>query len=55
MANGFGSNFQVRTFNGIDLDTLEYKKLDGLQRVNPPGDLSGKWHEQGAETVTKSA
>ncbi|POS71327.1 hypothetical protein DHEL01_v210277 [Diaporthe helianthi] len=51
--NGYG--ISARTFNGIDLDTLQYKKLDGLQRVDPPGDLSGKWHEQGAETVTKSA
>lgn len=50
-----GYGISARTFNGIDLDTLQYKKIDGLQRVDPPEDLSGKWHEQGAETVTKSA
>ena len=44
----------MRSFNGIDLDTLEYKKLDGINRVAPAGDLSGIWHEEGAETVTKS-
>lgn len=44
----------MRTFNGIDLDALEFEKFDGMQKVDPPGDLSGMWHE-GAETVTKSA
>ncbi|KAL1855771.1 hypothetical protein Daus18300_010946 [Diaporthe australafricana] len=44
----------VRTFNGIDLDTLEFEKSDGLQLVSPAGDLSGMWHEEGAETVTKT-
>lgn len=51
--DGFG--ISVRTFNGIDLDSLEYKKFNGSQKVHPPGDLSGMWHEAGAETVTKTA
>ncbi|ROW06465.1 hypothetical protein VMCG_04387 [Cytospora schulzeri] len=51
--DGFG--ISVRTFNGIDLDTLEYKKFNGSQKVEPAGDLSGMWHEEGAETVTKTA
>ncbi|KAK7748005.1 hypothetical protein SLS53_001257 [Cytospora paraplurivora] len=50
--DGFGIN--VRTFNGIDLDTLEYRKLDGAQEIEPAGDLSGIWYDEGADTVTKT-
>ncbi|ROW12879.1 hypothetical protein VPNG_04689 [Cytospora leucostoma] len=50
--DGFG--ISVRTFNGIDLDTLEYEKLDGAQDIAPAGDLSGIWYDEGAETVTKT-
>lgn len=35
----------MRTFNGIDLDTLEYRKLHGVVRVSPPEDLSGVQYE----------
>ncbi|KAK2607272.1 hypothetical protein N8I77_005961 [Diaporthe amygdali] len=49
-----GYGISVRTFNGIDLDTLEFRKANGLQEILPAGDLSGMWHEEGAETVTKT-
>ena len=55
LANCFGFNSKVRTFNGIDLDTLEFTKNNGLQEILPAGDLSGMWHDEGAETVTKTA
>ncbi|KAL7764619.1 hypothetical protein ACKLNR_005764 [Fusarium oxysporum f. sp. zingiberi] len=32
----------VRQFNNIDLDSLQYMKLDGLHNVEPAVDLSGK-------------
>ncbi|KAF4836268.1 Centromere protein V [Colletotrichum tropicale] len=32
----------ARALDGIDLDALTYKKLDGLNRVSPAADLSGK-------------
>ncbi|KAF9772258.1 hypothetical protein IL306_010040 [Fusarium sp. DS 682] len=32
----------VRQFNNIDLDSLRYKKLDGLHTLEPAVDLSGK-------------
>lgn len=51
----FGFESQVRTFNGIDLDKLEFKKSNGLEKVSPAGDLSGMWHDEGAETTTKTA
>lgn len=35
----------MRTFNGIDLDTLEYRKLHGVVKVSPPEDLSGVQYE----------
>ncbi|KXH36610.1 glutathione-dependent formaldehyde-activating enzyme [Colletotrichum simmondsii] len=31
----------ARALDGIDLDALTYKKLDGLNRVSPAQDLSG--------------
>ncbi|TEA15857.1 hypothetical protein C8034_v001909 [Colletotrichum sidae] len=34
--------FSARSIDGIDLDNLTYKKLDGLNRVGPAQDLSGK-------------
>lgn len=49
-----GYGISVRTFNGIELDKLEFKKGNGLQDVLPAGDLSGMWHDEGAETVTKT-
>lgn len=35
----------MRTFNGIDLDTLEYRKLHGVEGVAPARDLSGVQYE----------
>lgn len=35
----------ARTFNNIDLDSLTYKPLHGLEKVNPPQDLSGVQYE----------
>ncbi|CAN8103717.1 unnamed protein product [Discula destructiva] len=35
----------ARTFNGIDLDALEYRKLHGVERVLPAKDLSGVQYE----------
>ncbi|KAM0082526.1 hypothetical protein ACKRZS_005320 [Fusarium odoratissimum] len=32
----------VRQFNNIDLDSLQYMKLDGLHNAEPAVDLSGK-------------
>lgn len=41
---------QVRTFYGIDLDSLTYKKLDGRNMVPPAQDLSGQsWDEEAHE------
>lgn len=37
---------QVRTFNRIDLDALEYRPLKGSKLVAPAEDLSGIWYEQ---------
>ncbi|KAJ0164829.1 hypothetical protein CTA2_13093 [Colletotrichum tanaceti] len=31
----------ARALDGIDLDTLTYKKLDGVNKVSPAQDLSG--------------
>lgn len=39
-------SLQVRTFNGIDLEALEYKPLNGSKLVAPAEDLSGIWYEQ---------
>lgn len=37
----------VRSIYGINLDELKYKKLDGINRVSPAGDLSGHyWDEE---------
>ncbi|KAL6852912.1 hypothetical protein ACO1O0_007460 [Amphichorda felina] len=36
----------VRTINDMDLDTLQYKKLDGKNLVSPAGDLSGTEHKE---------
>ncbi|KAI1376040.1 hypothetical protein F4677DRAFT_445755 [Hypoxylon crocopeplum] len=42
--------FSVRTFYGIDLDELNYKKLDGRTKVEPAQDLSGHiWDEEKQE------
>lgn len=38
---GLANGLQVRTFYGIDLDTLKYEKGRGLENVKPAGDLSG--------------
>lgn len=35
-------SLQVRQFNNIDLDTLRYKKFDGMHKMEPAVDLSGK-------------
>lgn len=32
---------QARALDGIDLDTLTYRKLDGVNKVSPAQDLSG--------------
>ncbi|KAL7624054.1 hypothetical protein AAE478_005611 [Parahypoxylon ruwenzoriense] len=40
----------VRTFYGIDLDTLSYRKLNGAEKVEPAEDLSGHiWDEEKQE------
>ncbi|KAJ4189238.1 hypothetical protein NW755_006057 [Fusarium falciforme] len=31
----------VRQFNDVDLDSLKYKKFDGIHKMVPAGDLSG--------------
>jgi hypothetical protein len=35
----------VRALYGIDLNTLQYQKGNGLQKVKPAGDLSGIQYE----------
>lgn len=41
---------QARTFYGLNLDELEYKKGDGVNKVPPAGDLSGHvWDEDAQE------
>ncbi|GKU03431.1 unnamed protein product [Fusarium langsethiae] len=32
----------VRQFNNIDLDSLRYKKFDGMHKMEPAVDLSGE-------------
>ncbi|KAI2611088.1 uncharacterized protein GGS25DRAFT_181524 [Hypoxylon fragiforme] len=40
----------ARTFYGLNLDELEYKKGDGVNKVPPAGDLSGHvWDEDAQE------
>ncbi|KAH7311666.1 Mss4-like protein [Stachybotrys elegans] len=39
----------VRTINNIDLNTLKYRKSDGVNKVHPPGDLSGQEHAPSQE------
>ncbi|KAI1136728.1 hypothetical protein F5Y05DRAFT_414983 [Hypoxylon sp. FL0543] len=40
----------VRSFYGVNLDELEYKKLDGISKVEPAGDLAGHvWDEEKQE------
>ncbi|KAI1411148.1 hypothetical protein F5Y13DRAFT_63391 [Hypoxylon sp. FL1857] len=40
----------VRTFYGINLDELDYKKLDGINKVEPSTDLAGHvWNEEKQE------
>ncbi|KAI0385390.1 hypothetical protein F5Y04DRAFT_184703 [Hypomontagnella monticulosa] len=40
----------ARTFYGIDLDSLNYRKLDGMNMVKPATDLSGHiWDEEKQE------
>ncbi|TDZ37952.1 hypothetical protein C8035_v001207 [Colletotrichum spinosum] len=41
--------FSARAIDGIDLDNLTYKKLDGLNRVGPAQDLSGKGPDASAQ------
>ncbi|KAF3011634.1 hypothetical protein E8E14_001636 [Neopestalotiopsis sp. 37M] len=36
----------ARTIYGVNLDELTYKKLDGIQKVSPAGDLSGHWWDE---------
>lgn len=36
---------QARTFDDIDLDTLTYKPLHGIEKVAPAKDLSGVQYE----------
>jgi hypothetical protein len=36
---------QARTLYGVDLDTLKYAKLDGVDSVEPKADLSGLQYE----------
>lgn len=44
-----GYGISVRTFNGIDLDTLNLKLGNGLENVKPAGDLSGtEWKAEAA-------
>jgi len=40
---------QVRTFDKVDLTTLNYRKLDGTNRVFPAEDLSGQEFVEEAE------
>lgn len=40
---------QARTINDVDLDSLQYKKLDG-KKVYPPEDLSGQEHGKQASS-----
>lgn len=35
------TTLQVRQFNDVDLDSLKYKKFDGIHKMVPAGDLSG--------------
>ncbi|KAJ9141921.1 hypothetical protein NKR23_g7639 [Pleurostoma richardsiae] len=51
----FGYGVSVRTFNGIDLDTLTYKKFKGSEKVKPAGDLSGMWYNEDEEEKAKAA
>ncbi|PSR90536.1 Mss4-like protein [Coniella lustricola] len=44
----------VRTFNGIDLDALEYRTLNGVDEVQPAEDLSGKQYELDERKTTSS-
>jgi hypothetical protein len=45
---------QVRTFYGIDLDTLKYEKGRGLEYATPAGDLSGsQWELDEKERIEK--
>lgn len=39
------SKLQVRTFNGIDLNALEFEPSHGVEEVEPAGDLSGIWYD----------
>ncbi|KAK7948168.1 Mss4-like protein [Apiospora aurea] len=40
----------ARTIYGVNLDELKYKKLDGVNKVQPAGDLSGHyWDEEKGE------
>ncbi|KAH6897464.1 Mss4-like protein [Thelonectria olida] len=47
----------VRQFSDIDLDSLKYDKFDGVQKMKPAGDLSGKQVNgaTGEEHVSSSA
>ncbi|OTB03412.1 hypothetical protein M426DRAFT_60410 [Hypoxylon sp. CI-4A] len=42
--------FSVRNIYGVNLDELNYRKVDGMQKVDPPQDLSGHvWDEEKQE------
>ncbi|ETS77347.1 hypothetical protein PFICI_11221 [Pestalotiopsis fici W106-1] len=36
----------ARTIYGINLDDLTLKKLDGIKKISPAGDLSGNWWDE---------
>ncbi|RYP78022.1 hypothetical protein DL770_006954 [Monosporascus sp. CRB-9-2] len=36
----------ARTIYGVDLDSLDYEKGDGMSRVPPARDLSGQWWDE---------
>jgi hypothetical protein len=37
---------QARTIYGVNVNSLTYRELDGMQSVKPAGDLSGHWWEE---------
>ncbi|KAM5348641.1 hypothetical protein ACJ41O_008465 [Fusarium nematophilum] len=46
----------VRQFNDVDMDSLKYKKFDGITIMKPAGDLSGHQADnQTSEPVSSSA
>jgi hypothetical protein len=51
----FTDSLQVRQFNNIDLDSLQYIKLDGLHTAEPGVDLSGKEFDPKANEAPASS